>query len=77
MTTKKKKRKPGRPRKVKSVAKRRNFLMNPKIKAWRDAIAEFRIQNKGEFKLIPKKGTAGYRRIRQRQLELMRQRGVL
>lgn len=67
----------GRPRKVKSVAKRRNFLANPKIKAWRDAVKQFRLQSKGTFSLLPKKGTAGYRKIKALQLTLLRQRGIV
>jgi len=44
---------------------------NPQaLKAWRQACKESGYLTPGTFKKMPKKGTAGYRKIKKRYLEL-------
>lgn len=49
----------------------------PAVSAWDKALAEsfeFGVKNNGTIKLIPKKGTAAYRKIKKRQQEILKQK---
>jgi hypothetical protein len=65
-----------RQKKQKSEAKQSAITNNGAIQCWRDAAKELGYLQSGKFVAIPKQGTPEHSKIKERQAELMKARGV-